>query len=95
MVSGISNTNKILIWPSIQVSVFSTDYAIASIAWFTFTAIHWVAEVAKVVTFGILVAIMCSICAWVPWFADLEDHTEIKSTENLFIPPFPPDSDNT
>ena len=85
MVSGIGNTNKVLIWPSIQVSIFSTDYAVASIAWFTFTAIHGVTEVAKVIAFGILVAVMCSICAWITWLADLEDHTEIKSTGNIFL----------
>lgn len=85
MVSSIGNTNQVLIWPSIQVSIFSTDYAIASITWFTFTAIHGVTKVAKVIAFGILVAVMCSICAWITWLADLEDHTEIKSTENIAL----------
>lgn len=89
MVSGIGNTNKVLIWPSIQVSVFSTDDAVASIAWFTFAAIHGVAEVAKVIAFGVLVAVVCSICAWITWLADLED-TEIKSTGNIFYPSFYP-----
>lgn len=73
MVSSIGNTNQVLIWPSIQISIFSTDYAIASIAWLTFTAIHGVTKVAKVIAFGILVAVMCSICAWITWLADLED----------------------
>lgn len=85
MVSGIGNTNEVLIWPSIQVSIFSADYAIASIAWFTFTAIHGVTEVAKVIAFGILVAVMCSICAWITWLADLGDHTEMKFTGNIFL----------
>jgi len=85
VVSGIGNPDQVLIWPSNQVSIFSTDYAIASIAWFTFTTIHWVTEVAKVIAFGILVAIMCSIRAWITWLADLEDHTEIKSTGNIFL----------
>lgn len=85
VVSGIGNTNKVLIWPSIQVSVFSADDAVASIAWFTFTAIHGVTEVAKVIAFGILVTVMCSICAWITWLANLEDHTEMKSTGNTFL----------
>lgn len=92
MVSSIGNTNQVLIWPSIQVSIFSTDDAIASIAWFTFTAIHGVTKVAKVIAFGILVAVMCSICAWIAWLADLEDHTGIKPTENIVLSlTFPPD----
>ncbi|KAI1237810.1 hypothetical protein IHE44_0013897 [Lamprotornis superbus] len=49
VVSSIGNTNQVLIWPSIQVSIFSTDDAIASIAWFTFTAIHGVTKVAKII----------------------------------------------
>lgn len=85
MVSSIGNTNQVLIWPSIQVSIFSTDDAIASIAWFTLTAIHGVTKVAKVIAFGILVAVMCSICAWITWLADLEDDIEAKPTENTVL----------
>lgn len=82
MVSGIGNTDKVLVWPPIQVRVFSADDAVASVAWFTFAAIHGVAEVAQVIAFGVLVAVVCSICAWITWLADLED-TEIKSTRNI------------
>lgn len=92
MVSSIGNTNQVLIWPSIQISIFSTDYAIASIAWLTFTAIHGVTKVAKVIAFGILVAVMCSICAWITWLADLEDDiNNVFSGFNFSFLTFPPE----
>lgn len=76
VVSGIGHTDKVLIGPPIQVSVFSTDDAVASIAWFALTAVHGITEVAEVVALGILVAVMCAICAWVTWLTHLGDTRE-------------------
>lgn len=71
VISGIGCTNQILIRPSIQVRVFSTDKTIPSIASLTLAFIHWVAEVVDVDAFSKSVTVVSFIFARVLWFAHL------------------------
>lgn len=71
MVSCIGHTHQLLIRPAVEVCVLSTDDAVACIARFALTAVHGVTVVTQVVAVGILVAIMCPICAGVSRLAHL------------------------
>lgn len=71
VVSCVGHTHQVLIRPAIEVCVLPTDDAIASIARLALTPVHGVTVVAQVVALGVLVAVMCPICAGVAWFAHL------------------------
>lgn len=71
VIGGISNTNEVVIWPSIQICVFAADDSIASIPWFALTAEHGITVMAKVDASCVLVAVVCSISTRILWLADL------------------------
>lgn len=71
VVGGIGHAHQVLIGPAVQVCVLPTDDAVARIAGLTLAAIHRVAVVAQVAALGILVAVMCPICAGVPGLTHL------------------------
>lgn len=71
MVSCIGHAHQVLVGPAVQVCVLPADNAIASIARLALASEHGVAVMAQVVALGILVAVVCPICAWVAGFAHL------------------------
>lgn len=71
MVGGICSTHKILVWPSIQIKVLSTDDAISSITNTALALVHWVTEVTKEDAFSILVATVAVVFAGVVGFTHL------------------------
>lgn len=76
MISRISTAHKVLIWPSVQVGVLSTQETISSITSPTLALIHWVTEVADVDTLSVFVTVVGLVLAWILWFTDLnEKHT--------------------
>jgi hypothetical protein len=81
VVSCIGHTHQVLIWPAVKVRVLPTDDAVASIARLALTAVHGVTVVAQVVTLGVLVAVMCPICAGVAGFAHLRAQCLSVNTE--------------
>lgn len=73
MVGGISSTHQVLVGPTIQIRIFSTDKAISCVANLTVTFIHRITEVAKVDAFGESMTIMCLVLARVVRFTNLWD----------------------
>lgn len=71
VISCIGHAHQVLVGPTVQVCVLPADNAIASIARLALTSEHGVAVMAQVVALGILVAVVCPICAWVAGFAHL------------------------
>lgn len=65
VISGVRTTHKVLIGPTIQVRVFSTNEAISSITSPTLTLVHWVIEVADVHAFSIFVTVVGLVPAWI------------------------------
>lgn len=86
VVSCIGHTHQLLVWPAIQVCILPADDAIASISRFAFTAVHGVTVVAQVVALGILVAVMCPICAGVSGLAYLRVHHPDVNMELSRVP---------
>lgn len=86
MVSCIGHTHQLLIRPAVEVCVLSTDDAVACIARFALTAVHGVTVVTQVVAVGILVAIMCPICAGVSRLAHLREQHPSAITDCLKVP---------
>lgn len=73
VVGGISSTHQVLIGPTIQIRIFSTDKAITSIANLTLTFIHRVTEVAKVDALSKPMTTMGLVLARVLRFTNLWD----------------------
>lgn len=73
MIGGISITHKILIWPSVQVRVLSTQETISSITSPTLALVHWVTEVTDVDTLSIFVTVVGLVLAWIFRFTDLNE----------------------
>lgn len=71
MVGGICSTRKILIGPSIQIKVLSTDDAISSITNTALTLVHRIAKVTKEDAFSILVATVAVVLTGVVGFTHL------------------------
>lgn len=86
VVSCIGHTHQVLIRPAVEVCVLATDDAIACIARLALTAVHGVAVMAQVVALGILVAVVCPICAGVPWIAHLREQHPNAITECSKVP---------
>lgn len=72
MVGSILHTQQVIVGPSIQVSIFSTDVAVAGISWLALAAEHGVREDAQVDTVGVFVAVVAPILARVTRLADLK-----------------------
>lgn len=72
VVGGVCHTNQVRIGPSIQICIFSTDMAVASIAWLALTAVHGIGKVPEVVTTGVFVAFVASIEAGITRRAHLQ-----------------------
>jgi len=71
MVGGICSTRKILVGPSIQIKVLSTDDSVSSITNTALTFIHRVVNVAKEDAFSILVATVAVVLTGVVGFTHL------------------------
>lgn len=71
MVCGILHTDQVSVGPAVQVSVLSTDVAIAGEARLALAAEHGVGEVAQVVAAGVLVAVMGAVHTGVTRCANL------------------------
>lgn len=71
MVGGICSTHKILVGPSIQIKVFSTNDAVSSITNTALTLVHRVAEVSQEDAFSILVATVAVVLTGVVGFTHL------------------------
>lgn len=84
MVGGICSTHKILVGPSIQIKVLSTDDAISSITNAALTLVHRVAEVSKEDALCILVATVAVVLTGVVRFTHLFMR-EKTDTETLSI----------
>lgn len=78
VISGVGTTHEVLIGPAIQVRVFSTDEAVSSVTGSTFTLEHRVIKVAGVDTFGIFVAAVGLVLAWVLWFTHLKERKQSR-----------------
>lgn len=78
MVGGVLHTDQVLVGPSVQVRVLTTDVSVSSIARLTLTAVHGVGKVSQVVTAGVLVAVVAPIQAGVTWCTHLEGE-EVKN----------------
>lgn len=85
MVGGICSTHKILVGPSIQIKVLSTDDAISSITDTAFTLVHWVTKVTKEDAFRILVATVAVVFAGVVGFTHLFIRKKTTDTKTLSI----------
>ena len=86
VVGGIGHAHQVLIGPAVQVCVLPTDDAVARIAGLTLAAIHRVAVVAQVAALGILVAVMCPICAGVPGLTHLRAQCPDVNVEPSRVP---------
>lgn len=71
MIGGICSTHKILVGPSIQIKVLSTDDAVSSVANTALALVHRVTEVTKEDAFSILVATVAVVLAGVVGFTHL------------------------
>lgn len=80
VIGRILHTQQVSVWPSIQISVFSTYPAIPSIAWFALAAEHGLGEDAQVDAISIFMAVMATISAWVAGNTNLK-----KITDGLVI----------
>lgn len=80
MVGGICSTHKILVGPSIQIKVLSTDDAVSSITNTAFTLVHRVTEVSQEDAFSILVATVAVILTGVVGFT----HLFMKKKKNRY-----------
>lgn len=89
VVGCVGHTHQVFIRPAIQVCVLSADDAIACVAGLALTAIHGVAVVTQVVALGILVAVMCPVCAGVSRFAHLKVQQPNAITGCLKVPSHP------
>lgn len=72
VISGVGTTHEVVIGPSVQVRVFSTDETISSVAGPALTLVHGVTEVVDVDAFGIFVAVVGFVFAGVLWLAHLQ-----------------------
>lgn len=79
VVGGISSTHQVLVGPTIQIRIFSTDKAISSITNFTLTFVHRVTEVAKVNALSRLMTTMGLVLARVLRFTNLLDLKDGRS----------------
>lgn len=71
VVGGVLHTNEVSVGPSIQVTVLSTDSAIAGIPWLTLAAEHGLGEDAQVDAVCIFMTVVATILARVARFANL------------------------
>ena len=72
VVCSVRHTQQLCVGPSIQVSVFSTDVAIASISWLALAAEHGIREDAQVDTVGIFIAVVAPVLARITRLTDLK-----------------------
>lgn len=85
MVGGICSTHKILVWPSIQIEVLSTNDAVSSITNTALTLVHRVTEVSQEDAFSILVATVAVVLTGVVGFTHLLIRVKKTDTETLSI----------
>lgn len=80
MVGCIGHTHQVLVGPAVHVGVLLADDAVASVAGLALAAVHGVAVMAHVVAFGVTVAVVRPICAWVVRFAHLRgQHPDVNA----------------
>ena len=95
VVSCIGHAQQVLVGPAVQVCVLPADDAVAGVARLALAAVHGVAVVAQVVAVGVLVAVVCPVCAGVSGLAYLKaQHSDVKA-EPWRVPssPLPLDRD--
>lgn len=83
MVGCISAAHEVLIGPTVQIWVLSTDEAVPSVTSATLTLVHGVAEVADVNAFCMFVAVMGFVLARILGFTHLNKE---ETVEFLFCP---------
>ena len=71
VVGGIGHAHQVLVGPAVQVRVLTADDATACVAGLALTAVHGVTVMAQVAALGVLVAVVCPICAGVAGLAYL------------------------
>lgn len=65
VISGVFHTQQVIVGPSIQVTVLSTNASIPSIPWLALTAEHGLGEDSQVDTVCIFIAVVASVFAGV------------------------------
>ena len=76
VVGSVLHTQQLCVGPSIQVSILSTDVAIASISWLALAAEHGIREDAQVHAVGIFIAVVAPVLARITRLADLKEKIE-------------------
>lgn len=71
VIGGICSTHKILVGPSIQIKILTTDDAVSSITNPALTLVHRVSEVTEEDAFGKLVTAVAVVFAGVVGFTNL------------------------
>lgn len=80
VVGGVLHTHQVVVGPSIQVTVLSTDMTISSVPRFALTAEHGLAVDAQVNAVCVFVAVMAAIPTGITGLANLEGVHEKSET---------------
>lgn len=84
VVGGVLHTHQVMVGPSVQVAVLSTNMTISCVPRFALTAEHGLAVDAQVNAVGIFVAVMAAILTRITGLANLEGVHEDSETEGCF-----------
>lgn len=84
VVGGILHTHQVVVGPSVQVAVLSTNMTVSCVARFALTAEHGLAVDAQVNAVCIFVAVVAAILARIPGLANLEGIHEESESEGCF-----------
>ena len=85
VVGGVLHTHQVVVGPSVQVAVLSTNVAISCVPGFALTAEHGLAVDAQVNAVCISVAVVAAILTRITGLANLEGFHENSESEGCFL----------